>query len=233
MRLKRKFNKKDAATLVIILLLLCLLTFLSVRYYQLYDELKGDGIIETAANFRDYLRSFGRPGIAVLILLHIFQTAVAFIPASFVQFAAGMLYGILPAMVIGAVGVAAGTCVTFTLSRKLGRDFATLFISEKTMEQLEGLMDKNASALILLILFIIPFPKDVLPIFVGLTRMPAAKLYVISALGRLPGMFVASYLGANALSRNYVLLITVFAVCVASAIAAYFLRNKLIGANKE
>ena len=56
--------------------------------------------------------------------------------------------------------------------------------------------------------------------------MKASKFFLIFAVGRLPGMFVASYLGSHILDRNYALLAVVTVVCCVSFCLCIFIRIK-------
>lgn len=228
MKLKRKLQKRDWISIAGITLFVGLMAFLAGQYARAFGEINGGDMVETAERFRDIITSYGSMGIIILVFMHAFQVVVSVIPAAIVQFAGGMIYGLPLAMLTGAIGIAVGTAISFYASRLLGRRMVTLFVSEKNLEQMEMVMTKNVSSLLLLTLFIIPFPKDFIAYFVGLTRFKASKFFLISAVGRLPGMFVAAYAGTRIFSRNYVPLIIASALCAVSFAVAYIFRNRII-----
>jgi len=127
-----------------------------------------------------------------------------------------MIYGFWWGMLVNIVGTAIGTAISFYLTRLLGRRVLTLFVSEKNIAKMEKVIDGNTSMLVMLVLFIIPSPKDFFAYFLGLTNMKASKYFLISLIGRIPGMLISTYLGVHILDAkpDYWLLIgcTVFAV---------------------
>lgn len=227
MKLTRKPEAKDLISIVLLLLLLCLFVWIGVSYTRIYGEIKGGDMISSAENLKELVLSYGGAGVLIIILLHILQVVISVIPAAIVQFAGGMIYGMPVGMITGIVGVAVGTAISFSLARFLGRRVVTLFVSEKSLNKLEGVLSKDASVVVLFVLYIIPFPKDMIAYVVGLTKMKASKLFVISAVGRLPGMFTASYLGTHLFERNYPLLISVTVACCVISLLAYIFRDKI------
>jgi uncharacterized membrane protein YdjX (TVP38/TMEM64 family) len=227
LKLKRKIQKRDWVNLAGVVLFAASVAFLAGQYARAFGEVKGAGLAETAQRFREIVTAYGGAGVAVLILLHALQVVVSVIPAAIVQFAGGVIYGLPVAMLTGVIGVALGTAVSFYVSRLLGRRVVTLFVSEKNLEQMEDVLSKGASSAVLLALFIIPFPKDFIAYFIGLTRFKAWKFFLISAVGRLPGMFVAAYAGVHIFS-GYGPLIAAAAVCAVSFILAFFFRGRIL-----
>ena len=228
MKFTRKPEKKDWLSVCVILILLACFIWIGFKYISIYDELKGDGLISTAKNLQKAILSYGRAGLLVIVLLHALHVIVSVIPAALIQFAGGLIYGIPVGMAVGIIGVTAGTAVSFCLSRFLGRRILTLFMSDKTINKMDRLISNDMSYITLLILFIIPFPKDFIAYFVGLTSMSAFRFFMISAIGRLPGMFVATYLGSNVIDSNLTLTITVGLITLTALLLFYFFKDKLL-----
>ena len=228
MKLTRKPEKKDWLSICGIILLLGIFVWVGFKYFDVYHELKGDGLVATAENLKTAILSYGNAGLIVIVFLHMLHVIISVIPASLIQFAGGLIYGIPIGMAVGIIGVAAGTAASFYLSRRLGRRVVTLFVGEKTINKMDGIISNDMSVLVLLILYIIPFPKDFIAYFIGLTNMKALRFFIISAVGRLPGMFVATYLGANVLERNPTLLIIVGSVTLAALVLFYVFKNRLL-----
>lgn len=82
-------------------------------------------------------------------------------------------------------------------------------------------------------LFILPTPKDFFSYFMGLTNIKTWKYFAISALGRLPGMFVTTYMGAHILDRNYVLLACSVAFMSVVMILLVLFNNKIMALLKK
>jgi uncharacterized membrane protein YdjX (TVP38/TMEM64 family) len=228
MKLIRKPEKRDLISICIILSLLGLFIWVGFRYFSMYEELKGDGLIATAKNLQEAILAYGSAGLLVIVFLHALHVIISVIPAALIQFVGGLIYGIPIGMAVGIIGVAVGTAVAFCLSRFLGRRILTLFMSDKTIDKMDKLISNDMSTIALLILFIIPFPKDFIAYFIGLTNINAIKFFIISAIGRLPGMFIATYLGANVIDNNLTLTIMVGGITLIALLFFYFFKDKLL-----
>ena len=251
--LKRKIEVGDVIRIAGILIFTGLavwITILFTRYFGEYtagNEASGtflenllsgkylDNLMGSAQNLaNDLANKYGAYTVFILTFLQFLQVVISAIPAAITSFASGMIYGVWGGLLISMVGTAIGTALTFYLTRLLGRRVLTLFISQKNIDKMEGFMDGNMSTLVMLIIFIIPSPKDFFPFFVGLTNMKAWKFFLISAIGRIPGMFLTAYLGATVANRNWGLLIgaTIFAIVLSASFVIFnnkimtFLRRK-------
>ena len=228
MRLKRKLQIRDYINIVAILILIGLLVLIGRAYLDTFGEMNSGDLLSSAENLRDYILSFGKAGLLVMISLHALHVVITIIPSGIIQFAGGMIYGMGFGMISGLVGIPIGTAVSFYLSRFFGRRLVTLLVSKKNIDKLEGLISSNTSAIVLLMIFILPLPKDILAYFVGLTNMKASKFFLISAVGRLPGMLMATYLGAHIFDRNYVLIVSVVVICSIFTLLVFIFNNRIL-----
>jgi uncharacterized membrane protein YdjX (TVP38/TMEM64 family) len=225
-------QKRDVINIAGLVMFVALVVFLGGQFAKAYSEIEGGSLRETAERFKEIIVGYGNAGIVILIAMHAFQVVVSVIPAAFVQCAGGIIYGLPMAMLTGAIGIAIGTAISFYISRLLGRRIVTLFVAEKDLDRLEKVLLDGVSSLLLFILFVIPFPKDFIPYFIGLTHYKAWKLFLLSAIGRIPGQFVAAYAG-ELIFESTVPLIIAAAVCVVSFVLAFVYRNKLIAFIKK
>jgi len=251
--LKRKIEAGDIIRITGLLIFLGLTIWLSIlfaRYFGAYTAngepsvkfpeslLSGEylnNLMGSAENLsRDLSGKYGAYTVLVLTFLQFLQVVISAIPAAITSFASGMIYGAWGGLLISMVGTALGTTLTFYLTRLLGRRVLSLFISKKNIEKMEGFIDADSSVLVLFVLFIIPSPKDFFPFFVGLTNMKAWKFFLISAIGRIPGMFLTAYLGATVANRNWGLLIgvTVFSIVI-SAMFVIFNKKIMVLLNRK
>lgn len=228
-KLKRKIEKSDITCIITLLLLAALFIYLGVQYAKLFGDIRDADIKTAAKNLQELILSYGTAGIFVFTLLHVIQVVVSFIPAAIVQFAGGMIYGLWEGVLIAEIGIAAGTIISFLISRYLGKRVVTLFVSEKTVKRFEGVTSSGMTDFVILAMYLFPgFPKDFIAYFMGLTNMKAWKLIVISAVGRLPGMLVSTYLGTRIYEGNYVLIAIISILCGLVIIPVYFYRDKLM-----
>lgn len=218
MRLKRKIELQDMVRLVGIVVVFGLLIWCGIFYAQTFmsaGDLNGN-FIENLQSSGRYLQAFivdTQPGwgLVLMLLFQIIPVIVSVVPSSLTSLVGGMIYGFWGGMALTMVGSAIGATVAFFLARILGGRVLTLFISQKNIAKIEGLLEGNASVLVLLFLYAIPSPKDFFSYFLGLTNMTYCKFILISTIGRIPGMLVMVYFGTLALgeSPNWTLMIIV------------------------
>ena len=246
--LKRKIEAGDIVRMVGILLFLGFAVWVTVFFSRKFDAIAVNGglsgaggvmgfldnMLVSAQSLKDYILShYGAYAAVALTFLQFLQVVITAIPAAITSFASGMIYGAWGGLLISMAGTALGTAFTFYLTRLLGRRVLTLFVSQKNIEKMENFIDADTSTLVLLIMFIIPCPKDFFPFFVGLTKMKAWKFFLLSAVGRIPGMFLTAYLGATVTERNWGLLIgmTVFAIVISLSFVIF--NNKIMALLKR
>ncbi|MCL1803805.1 MAG: VTT domain-containing protein [Eubacteriaceae bacterium] len=228
MKLKRKPDITDYINIVVILLLTALSIWLGIGYTRMFGKADMKDPVGSAENLRDFVLSFGSTGFAVVVLLHIIQVVVSYIPSVLVQFVGGMIYGVPVGMLTSLIGIPLGTAIAFYLARILGRKILTLFVSQKNIDKMESIFTSDTSSIVLLILFVLPTPKDFIAYFVGLTNMKASKFFLISVIGRLPGMLIATYLGAHIFERNYAFIAAVVLLCAIFTAVVYRYKDNVI-----
>jgi len=232
--LKRKIEPPDIVRMAGIAVLLALLVWGGIFYTRTFLHAGGDagGFLDNMLASAEVLKTFiatDRPviGLAVMMFLQIMPVIVSAVPSSVTSFVGGMIYGVWGGMLVSIAGAAIGTAVSFYLARLLGRRVLTLFVSEKNIAKMEGLVDGETSALVLMALYALPTPKDFFAYFIGLTNMRASKLFLISAVGRVPGMLAATYLGANILERNYLPLVLCLVFIAAVGVLLVIFRSRI------
>jgi len=150
------------------------------------------------ATVQDFVMRFGPWAPLAAILLHVAQVLLAPIPGQVIDAVNGYLFGAAWGTTYSWVGVIAGSSVAMTLARRFGRPWAERLIKKETLERLDS-YSRQRGALFFFLVFLFPFlPDDVACFLAGLTPLPLSELIVLAALGRLPGVFVANLVGANA-----------------------------------
>ncbi len=174
------------------------------------------------ARVQGFVMRFGPWAPLAAILLHIAQVLLAPIPGQVIDAANGYLFGAAWGTVYSLVGVLVGSSLAMALTRRFGRPWAERLIKKETLERLDGYSQRRG-ALFFFLIFLFPFlPDDVACFLAGLTPLPLAELVVLAAIGRLPGIFAANLVGANAaaLTRTQV----AFFIIGLAAIALPFWR---------
>ncbi len=174
------------------------------------------------ARVQEFVTRFGYWAPLATILLHVAQVLLAPIPGQVIDAANGYLFGAAWGTFYSLVGVIAGSSLAMALARRFGRPWAERLITRETLERLDG-YSQQRGALFFFLIFLFPFlPDDVACFLAGLTPLPLPELVVLAAVGRLPGIFTANLVGANAagLTRTQI----AFFIAGVTAIALAFCR---------
>jgi len=227
MKLKRKPEIIDWINIAVIIIFIGLFLWIGINFREKFRGIDNKDSLSFVENLRLFITSYGHIGILVTILLHSLHVVISFVPSVIVQFVGGLIYGMGWGMLTGLIGIPIGTAVSFYISRFFGRRAVSLFLSEKTIDKLDKIISNDTSSIVLLILFILPTPKDFFAYFVGLTNMKAPKFFLISIIGRLPGMLVATYFGAHVFDRNYLFIIGIALICSIFSLLLFIFKNKI------
>ena len=174
------------------------------------------------ARIQEFVMRFGTWAPLATILLHVAQVLLAPIPGQVIDAANGYLFGAAWGTVYSLAGVIAGSSLAMALARRFGRPWAEKLIKRETLERLDG-YSQQRGALFFFLVFLLPFlPDDVACFLAGLTPLPLPELVMLAAIGRLPGIFVANLVGANAAALTRIQI--AFFTAVLAAIALAFWR---------
>ena len=133
----------------------------------------------------------------VFFLLQFASVVLAPIPSNITAAAGGVLFGTIPAFLLTAVAVLAGSMLVFVLARGLGQTFADRFMSQRVSERyLTLIREKRDSFLVLVFLFPF-FPDDLICILAGLTDISWKRFLIIAVLTRPWGLLVACAVGGS------------------------------------
>jgi uncharacterized membrane protein YdjX (TVP38/TMEM64 family) len=171
-----------------------------VRWGQpLYDFLADQEQVRT------WVEQFGAWGPLAIFGLELAQSLLAPIPGQAIEAVSGYLYGPWWGVVYAFLGLVLGSTIIFLLARRFGRPLAIRLVGSSSMASLDDLARRGGAPLFFLI-WLIPFaPDDLACVAAGLTPMPVRQFLVLMIVGRLPGIFVSVWVGANAVRVSPVL----------------------------
>ena len=185
------------------------------------------------AFFRDrsaleaWLASFGAWAPLVTIALSALQVIVAPIPGQVTGLVNGYLFGMWLGALYSLIGVMLGSGIILALTRHWGRPLAARLVPPAQLDRLDHLVERRGELFFFLI-FLFPFLPDDLTCFaIGLTRLSIGRMLVWIALGRLPGLIVASWMGAHATSVSPLGWAILIAVVCLLALAYWRWRNAI------
>lgn len=151
---------------------------------------------------RAYIAHFAPYSHLAFFLVQLLSVVLAPIPSNITAAAGGVLFGTWPAFLLTFGAVVAGSLLTFSLARALGRDFADRLVSRKLSEKYQDVL-RTKAPVFLVLAFLFPFfPDDMLCILAGLTKLSFRRFAVIVLLTRPWGLLFASALGGSTLGLS-------------------------------
>ena len=130
------------------------------------------------------IKGYGLWGPAILCILFILQTFLAFIPGQALMVASGYVYGFSGGIMITWASLVLGGQMAFWLARRYGRPFAEKWISASILDR----WDKSAAGQgigFYVVTLVMPFvPNDAMCYVAGLGNMSHRRFLIANALGR-------------------------------------------------
>jgi uncharacterized membrane protein YdjX (TVP38/TMEM64 family) len=186
------------------------------------------GLLGSRETFRSWLLARGEWGIPGFILIQFIQVVIFVIPGEVVQIAGGFVFGTFQGMLWSAVGIAAGSIFNFYIARVLGKPFIESIAGKGRIEKFNVLITSIRGESAFFLFFLIPgIPKDILCYVAGLSRLGFWAFFVISSLGRLPGIAASALMGDAAGEGRWVFFIVVGTLSLALLVIGIMFRERL------
>ncbi|MEA4833375.1 hypothetical protein SDC9_123600 [bioreactor metagenome] len=175
----------------------------------------------------EYIRQNSFKGVLVLLGMQILQVVVAIIPGEILEIAAGVAFGPIFGLILAEIGVAAGSTIIFLLFKKLGKPLVYSMLGEEKLSKLEKFGgDIKRREKILFWLFFIPgLPKDLLTYVAPFTGFSLTRFLAITLIARIPSILTSTVAGDAVLSGNYATAAIIFAICGATAVIGWLLKE--------
>lgn len=172
---------------------------------------------------KEYIKSFGVWGPVISLLLMMFQSIAAPLPAFVITFANAWLYGWFWGSILSWSGAMMGAALCFNISKIYGRPAAERFVGKKSLEITDNFFNKYGNYAIL-IARLLPFISfDVVSYAAGLTGMSFWSFFWATGIGQTPATIVYSVLGQNIDKASK---LGLWIVCGVAALIAFALAIK-------
>lgn len=222
--IERKKSVKLILKIILIACFLALVVYITIRFGPYIIQIAGK-----PSRLRDILKGYGWKGDVIFILLQALQVIFAAIPGEVIQLAGGFIYGTWLGTLYSLVGIVLGSVIVFYISRLLGYSLVKAFVSQKSLDKFNFILNNNKSEIVMFLLFLIPgIPKDILTYIAGLTPIKPLRFFVIITIGRFPALLASSYIGSNAQKGNYILVIILSAAALILFSAGVLLKDRII-----
>ena len=159
-------------------------------FFRQFDRL-------TAENINLFIAGFGPWAPLVFVLLYTISSPIPFI-ATFMSAAAGLLFGVLPGMMLSIVAATLSGVIPFYLARNLGRDWVEKRIKNEQLQQAYEKSEGQGGFLFVLLMRLIPvLPWEVQNYVAGLTKVKIPEFLLGTVIGIIPGSFALNFLGGS------------------------------------
>jgi uncharacterized membrane protein YdjX (TVP38/TMEM64 family) len=194
-------------------LLVALVGAIIVWWQPIYD------LVTDQDRVGSWVEGLGAWGPIAIVFLEMIQALVAPLPGQAIEAVSGYLYGPWLGTLYPMIGMALGSSITFSLARRFGRPAVARLLGQQSMARLDDLVRRGGVPFFFLI-WLLPFaPDDLACMAAGLTSMLFGHFIILMFLGRLPGIFVSVWIGANVAQIELVWWVVIFgAIAIAALI---------------
>jgi uncharacterized membrane protein YdjX (TVP38/TMEM64 family) len=173
--------------------------------------------------------SWGSSAPLIFIAIQALQVIISPIPGEISGPVGGALFGTTLGVVYSTLGLTIGTLICFGLGRFYGEPFVRPWLSERSWKKMKFIVQAEG-AILCFILYLIPgFPKDIVSYLFGISPIRFWVFAPVSTLGRLPGTWISSYVGAHVSEHEYITLFLMLALVAAVSVPLYYYRHRIVG----
>lgn len=175
---------------------------------------------------RDYIRSFGGWAPIASVLLMVSQVVLAPVPASVIQLANGVVFGVAGGAILNLIGQMAGATLAFFIARSLGRSSVERLAGRVDEDGvIESWIDRWGGKALLLVRMIPGMPSDFVSYLMGLTAMDTRRYLTVSFIGYIPQSIAYAWLGDYATDWFWWIVLGGFGISGVIAIVVWAMRR--------
>jgi len=144
----------------------------------------------------EFVAGLGPWGPVVSVAINIAQVLLAPFPGQIFNVVNAYVYGFWLGTLYSLVGMLLGSWLAMSLARRWGRPLAERLVGAEQLEHWDS-RARLRGPLFFFLVFLLPLlPDDLICFVIGLSPLPIGRMLVLCAIGRLPGIFATSWIGA-------------------------------------
>lgn len=168
----------------------------------------------------------------IMLLLYALKSATIFFPLIILEIAVGHLFSPWAALGINFVGMLIILTIPYLIGKAVGIEVIQKLVQKyPRFGEIIGKQQDNALFLCFFLRIISCLPGDVVTMYLGATRTPFWQNLIAGALGVLPGMILATFMGSSIQdsqsSSFWISAILMITLAVLSASLYYAYRRKM------
>ena len=147
----------------------------------------------------DYIRSFGVWAMLFSFCLDVLVNALGFLPSIFISTANGVIFGIVPGVIVSWLAETTGVILSFFLMRTILRDSAEKLIQKSPyLTRLDEFSGEKGFQLMLIARTLPYFPSGILTALGAVSRISAKDYMLSNLIGKFPSTALEVVIGHDA-----------------------------------
>ena len=185
-----------AAAALLLCGLLVLIYFLQPQFFsRLWHVLISGDLQETI----DYINSFGVWAMLFSFCMDVLVNALGFLPSIFISTANGVLFGVIPGVIISWLAETVGVILSFLLMRTVLRCSAEKLIARSPyLKKVDDLSGENGFKVMLVARTIPYFPSGIITALGAVSRISVKDYMLSNLIGKFPSTSLEVVIGHDA-----------------------------------
>ena len=221
-----KENSVKAVTLVIFIAVLALIHVLNPDFYGEFWHVATSGNMQETV---DYIDSFGAWAMVFSFLLDVLINALGFLPSIFVSTANGLLFGIVPGIIVSWLAETVGVIISFILMRTILRSSAEKLIAKsKYLQKADDFSGRNGFKIMLILRAMPYFPSGILTALGAVSKISLRDYALANLIGKFPSTSLEVVIGHDVVNYQQNLdrlMIVIVLVCIIYGAIWYYQRR--------
>ncbi len=219
-------NTVKLSTIGVFVLVLGSIHLANPNFFSTFWHLTTSGNIQ---NIVDYIGSFGMWAMVFSFLLVVLINILGFLPTIFVSTANGLIFGLVPGIILSWIAETIGVVICFLLMRTILRSSAEKLIAKsKYLKKADDFSGKNGFKVMLLLRTMPYFPSGVLNALGAISKISLFDYAFSSLIGKLPATAIEVVIGHDVVNYHnnlHRLTIVILLVCAIYGVIWYCQRK--------
>lgn len=183
----------------------------------------------------DYIRSFGVWAMLFSFCLDVLVNALGFLPSIFISTANGVIFGVVPGIIVSWLAETAGVILSFLLMRTILRDSAEKLIRKSPyLTRLDEFSGEKGFQMMLIARTLPYFPSGILTALGAVSRISVKDYMLSNLIGKFPSTALEVVIGHDAvLFHEHMDRLALVVLLTAGVYAALWYVQKRQGKDKQ
>lgn len=211
-------SKDNMVKLITVVLLIIVLGGIHIADPEFFPQFWHIATSGNMHNTVEYIASFGMWAMVFSFLLDVLINALGFLPSIFVSTANGLLFGVIPGVILSWLAETVGVIISFLLMRTILRSSAEKLIAKsKYLQKADDFSGKNGFKIMLVLRAMPYFPSGILTALGAVSRISVKDYAIANLIGKFPSTSLEVIIGhdvVNYENNMQRLMIIIVVVCI-------------------